>query len=131
MASEQSLRKTQNIMVWVWQVALALLFLMVGGSKLAGVKQHVQLFQQIGIGQWFRYLTGVLEIAGAVALVIPRTAVFGALLLGGIMAAAALVQLFVVHGSAIAPVMLLAANGLVAWVKLRGPAPGISKSQAA
>lgn len=32
----------------------------------------VELFNEIGLGQWFRYLTGGLEVVGAVALLIPR-----------------------------------------------------------
>jgi uncharacterized membrane protein len=31
----------------------------------------VGLFDAIGIGQWFRYLTGGLEVLGAVALLVP------------------------------------------------------------
>ncbi len=46
---------------------------MVGFTKLAGNEQMVALFEAIGVGQWFRYLTGSLEVAGAILLVIPRT----------------------------------------------------------
>ena len=37
----------------------------------------VQLFDQIGAGQWFRYVTGVVEITGALALIAPGLVWFG------------------------------------------------------
>ena len=39
-----------------------LMFFMAGGNKLAGNPQMVGLFDVIGIGQWFRYVTGALEV---------------------------------------------------------------------
>ncbi len=46
---------------------------MAGFSKLSGNEQMVGLFEAIGLGQWFRYLTGTMEVAGAILLLIPRT----------------------------------------------------------
>ena len=43
------------IVLWVAQLALAVMFLMAGGSKLAGVPAMVSLFDALGLGQWFRY----------------------------------------------------------------------------
>ena len=43
-----------------------------------------ELFEQIGLGQWFRVATGVVEVTGAVALLVPGLASIGALWLGGI-----------------------------------------------
>jgi len=37
------------------------MFLMAGGSKLAGVPAMVSLFDQVGVGQWFRYVTGIMS----------------------------------------------------------------------
>jgi len=39
---------------WVLQGLLAAAFLAAGGAKLAGVPMMVQVFDQIGMGQWFR-----------------------------------------------------------------------------
>src|SRR6195256_2461184 len=49
------------IALWLTQVALALMFLMAGGSKLVGVPAMVILFGALGLGQWFRYVTCVVE----------------------------------------------------------------------
>src|SRR5437879_6208684 len=44
------------IALWAAQLALAGMFLLAGGSKLAGVPVMVGLFDAIGVGQWFRYV---------------------------------------------------------------------------
>jgi uncharacterized membrane protein YphA (DoxX/SURF4 family) len=73
--------RTGRIALWLVQIALAGMFLLAGGSKLAGVPAMVGLFGAIGIGQWFRYLTGLIEVGSALALLVPSFAVFGALAL--------------------------------------------------
>src|SRR2546422_9563934 len=54
-----------NMVLWTIQIGVAGMFFMAGGSKLSGSEQRVQLFQAIGLGPWFRYLTGVMEVGGA------------------------------------------------------------------
>ena len=84
------------IALWSVQIALAGMFLLAGGSKLLGVPAMVGLFDAIGIGQWFRYLTGLIEVASALALFVPSIAVFGALALVATMVGAIAPHLFVV-----------------------------------
>src|SRR3982074_710545 len=73
--------RTGLIALWLTQVALAVMFLMAGGSKLAGAPAMVSLFDTLGVGQWFRYVTGAVEVTSAIALLVPSAAIFGALLL--------------------------------------------------
>ena len=47
---------------WALKIVVAGLFIAAAGAKLAGVQQMVDEFNQIGLGQWFRYFTGVTEI---------------------------------------------------------------------
>ena len=105
------------ITLWVTQVALALMFVMAGGSKLAGVPVMVSLFGQIGVGQWFRYVTGAIELTAGIALLIPSAAIFGAMLLIPTMIGAIVVNVFVVPASPIAPLVLLLLAAAVAWVR--------------
>jgi uncharacterized membrane protein YphA (DoxX/SURF4 family) len=109
--------KALRVAAWVVQILAALMFLMAGSSKLRGVPEMVGLFQAIGIGQWFRYLTGSLEVIGAVLLVVPRLAAFGAALLVAVMVGAVATHLFVIGGNPTMAVVLLAAVGFVAWVR--------------
>src|SRR5438132_1214012 len=73
--------KGKKIALWAVQIAAAAMFLMAGTLKLTGTPQMVALFQAIGLGQWFRFLTGSFEVVGGVALLIPGVAVLGALAL--------------------------------------------------
>jgi putative oxidoreductase len=104
------------IALWLTQVALAVVFLMAGGSKLAGVPAMVSLFDAIGLGQWFRYVTGAIEISAAVALMIPSAALFGAILLVPTMLGAAAANLFLGQSPAV-PLVLLVVAAAVAWTR--------------
>jgi putative oxidoreductase len=104
-----------NIALWLFQVAAAAMFLMVGSMKLAAAPALVALFHAIGIGQWFRYVTGGLEVLGAVALLVPRASGAGALLLAAVMVGAVATHLFVVGGSPLVAAVLLVITAFIAW----------------
>ena len=106
---------------WVPRIGVALLFINVGASKLSADGMWVRLFAQIGLGQWLRYLTGILQVGGAILLLIPRTTTVGAAMLACTMLGAVLVQLFVLHTGfmAIVPAALLVivvAIGAARWI---------------
>lgn len=107
--------KIMNVVLWILQIAAAGMFLMAGFSKLSGNEQMVGMFEAIGVGQWFRYLTGALEVAGAILLLIPRTSGLGALMLAGVMAGAVMTHLFIIGGSPLMAIILLVVTGVVAW----------------
>jgi len=103
--------------LWVVRGLLALAFVAAGGAKLYGVPMLVEEFQHIGLGQWFRYVTGGLEIMGAVLLLLPQKAALGALLLICIMIGAVITHLFVIGGSPVPAIVLLALNVVVAYAE--------------
>jgi putative oxidoreductase len=106
-----------RIALWLTQVALAAIFLMAGGSKLAGVPAMVSLFDAIGLGQWFRYVTGVIEVASGIALLVPSAAIFGAMLLIPTMLGAIVTNVFIVPASPVMPLLLLLGAAAVAWAR--------------
>ena len=108
------------IALWVTQIALAVMFLFAGGSKLAGAPAMVSLFTAIGWGQWFRYVTGAIEVAAALALLIPSAALFGALLLIPTMIGAVTANLFLGQSPAV-PLVLLLVAAAVAWRRRTQP----------
>lgn len=59
-----------DIVAIVLQALLGLAFLGAGFSKIAGVQMHVDNFKNWGLPQWFRVVTGLVEVAGAVALIL-------------------------------------------------------------
>src|SRR2546425_1642270 len=107
--------KIMNIGLWILQIGAAGMFLMVGFLKLSGDPRMVELFEAIGLGQWFRYVTGSLEVLGAVLLLVPRLSGLGALLLVGVMLGAVPTHLFVVGGNPMPAIILLIVTGVVAW----------------
>jgi uncharacterized membrane protein YphA (DoxX/SURF4 family) len=73
--------RSRRIGIWVLRSVLALAFLVIGLAKLTGSLHTVQTFEAFGWGQWFRYLTGLLDLAGALLVCVPRWTFCGALLL--------------------------------------------------
>jgi putative oxidoreductase len=109
--------RTGLVVLWAVQLALAGMFLLAGSSKLLGAPAMVGLFDAIGIGQWFRYLTGLVEVGSALALLVPTFAVFGALALVATMVGAVTTQLFIVGGSPAMPAVLLLGSAAVVWAR--------------
>jgi putative oxidoreductase len=116
-SSPVRLGRAGRIALWAVQIALSGMFLLVGSSKLLGAAPMVALFDAIGIGQWFRYLTGFIEISSAIALLVPSFAVFGGLALVVTMVCAVATHLFVVGGSPAVPATLLLGSAAVVWAR--------------
>ena len=105
--------------LWTVQIALAGMFLLAGGSKLLGAPPMVAMFDAIGIGQWFRYVMGLIEVGSALALLVPSFAVFGALALVATMIGAITTHLFIIGGSPAMPAILLLGSAGVVWARRR------------
>lgn len=88
------------------KLMLTIAFLTAGFAKLAGVEMMVQTFEAVGVGQWFRYVTGVIEIGGAALLWVGGRQVFGAGLLLGTMVGAVLAHLLIIGPSAVPATVL-------------------------
>lgn len=115
--SIQSARPSRRFGAWTLQGIIAVAFLAAGTAKLAGVPFMVDLFAQIGLGQGFRVVTGVVEVVGAVALLVPGLASIGALWLGGTMIGAVATHVFVLHNSPAAAIVLGVLNALVVYLR--------------
>ncbi|MGE3277679.1 MAG: DoxX family protein [Vicinamibacterales bacterium] len=111
--------RARTVVTWVLQLGLAGMFLMAGSMKLGGDPALVAAFEQIGVGQWFRYVTGAIEVGSALALLHPALAFYGAVLLVPTMVGAVITHLFVIGGSPAIPAGLLLASAAV--VVLRRP----------
>ena len=109
-------RTVGNVALWVLQVLLAAYFLY-SASLLFG-DEFATKFDEIGVGHWLRYLTAVLEIAGAIGLLIPRLCGLAALGLACVMIGAVGTELFLLErGNAILPAVLLVVAATVAWLR--------------
>jgi uncharacterized membrane protein YphA (DoxX/SURF4 family) len=116
MTSNVVSKSSGGVRVWTvrsLRILLALAFLAAGAAKLASAPAMVQIFDTLGFGQWFRYVTGVVEIAGAVALLIPSYAALGAAWLGITMFFGTLAHLFFLHTSPAPALVLLALSAVI------------------
>jgi putative oxidoreductase len=104
---------------WFVRGGIAVASVVLGVEKFSAHSMWPQFFQQVGIGQWFRYFTGVVEILGGVLVLIPWTANAGLALLACTMACAALIWIFVVGPPAnaiICGALFLALSGFL-WTR--------------
>ena len=107
--------------LWMPRIALVLAFVFIGGTKFNNDPrgEWVKLFERIGWGQWFRYFTGAMHVAGALLMLTPWTLTLGAAMLACTMIGAVIVDIAVMHavGYALLPLILL---GLIAAVWFAG-----------
>lgn len=90
-------------------------FLAAGLAKLAGVAMMVATFETIGWGQWFRYLTGIIEVGAAVLLWVPGMRALAALALVCTMIGAVIAHLAVLGPSPLPAAVLGVLAGLLLW----------------
>lgn len=107
--------KLKNIGLWALQIAVAGMFVMAGSAKLSGDPMMIATFEKIGVGQWFRQLTGGLEVVGGVGLLTPFASGLAALGLALVMVGAVASHLVILGGSAMPAVVLLIASAGIAW----------------
>ena len=105
----------RNVGLWVLQVLTAAAFLVAGFATLSGYPMMVETFEKVGVGQWFRYLTGTIEIGSAILLLIPRLAPVGAGLLVCTMVGAVLSHLLLIGGSPAPALVLGCFAALILW----------------
>jgi 2-methylisocitrate lyase-like PEP mutase family enzyme len=122
--------------LWIVQVAAAAKLFLAGLGDLLDAPGSLAVFNHAvfsqamfnpigigsGVGPWFRYLIGALQVAGAVALLFPQSAGMGALVLACVMAGAVATQL-IIGGSPVLPLVLLTVMVLVVWVRFERTEP--------
>lgn len=100
---------------WAFKAIIAVAFLLFGALKLLSAPMLVQEFNVIGLGQGFRYFTGLVEVGGAVLMIYPRTFRYGAPLLLAVSIGAFVAQTTRLHEDVIHTLVLIAATGFLVW----------------
>jgi putative oxidoreductase len=109
-------RAINDFVVWTLSVILAAIFLLTGVPKFFTWEPIVlQAAAMREFPGWIRVIVGVVEVAGAVGLLIPGTATFAAFALAALMVPATLTQYASGEGALWVPLVLLAALLFVAW----------------
>ena len=113
-AAKQSVPVTA--ILWICQLLAAAVFMYYGILKLTGNPAMVGLFEDIGLGQWFRYVTGAIEVVSSVMLLVPAWSPVGAALLACTMIGGIVAHLFLDH-SLRNPVTMLALVSVILWLR--------------
>jgi uncharacterized membrane protein YphA (DoxX/SURF4 family) len=124
--NEASSGRVKTITVWVLRVLVGAMFILAGFMKLSGQPMMVAEFDTVGLGQWFRYFTGALELVFGIGVLVPRYSVISAIMLLLIDIGAFIAQVTVLHmdwihtiiiGAVIAVTIYLQRDGLAALRK--------------
>jgi putative oxidoreductase len=109
--------RSKTIALWILRILMAALFLFASYMKLSGNPMMVDEFNTIGLGQWFRYLTGALELAGGIAILVPPVSMFAAIVLLAVDVGAFITQVAVLHGDWIHTVVIGAILATVIYLQ--------------
>jgi uncharacterized membrane protein YphA (DoxX/SURF4 family) len=85
-----------DALLWALRILLAVFFLYQGIEKFPERRLWVRIFEEIGFGQWFRYFTGIVEISGALLLLVPKATLIAVGLLVCTMIGALLVHVLLI-----------------------------------
>jgi uncharacterized membrane protein YphA (DoxX/SURF4 family) len=109
-------RAVDAVIVWALSIVLAALFLLAGLPKLLGMETvGLQAAAMEGFPPWVRMLAGLLQVIGAICLLIPPIATFAAVALALLMIPAAATQ-YISHPTWLwVPIVLFVLLLLVAW----------------
>jgi uncharacterized membrane protein YphA (DoxX/SURF4 family) len=111
------------VAVWILQSVLAVFFAIQGAVKLGGSNAWISRFNAWGYPHHFYLLIGLAEASGAILLLIPRLAKFGALLLISVMVGATVTHV-IHHESQVRTTLVLTALLVVVVYLRRGAAAG-------
>ena len=120
----------QQIILKVLRGLAAFAFVLAGTLKLIGIPMMVDVFDHVGLGQWFRYATGVIEVGGAILLLSPRFVGPAALVLAATTIGAIISHLTVVPGSPAPAAVLLVLCSVIAWSYRQGTLTLLGLAQA-
>ena len=91
------LTKTQNIISWIAQLAVAVILFQTLFFKFTGAPESIYIFEQLGAEPWGRIGSGIAELIVGILILIPATAAIGAVASLGIISGA-IVSHFTVLG---------------------------------
>ena len=109
--------RTKSIAVWVLQILLAVLFGLQAWMKLSSSPTWVARFRAWGYPEHFYLVVGLMELLGAVALVVPRLVRFGVGMLLVVMVGATATHLLHREVQVITGLVLIALLSLVLYAR--------------
>ena len=72
--------KGLKVVDWILRIVIAIILLQTLFFKFSGAKESVYIFSTLGAEPWGRIGSGIVELIASILLLVPRTAVYGAIL---------------------------------------------------
>jgi len=110
--------RLRPIATWILQLLLGVVFVLTGVGKFQQWDGWMSRFEMWGYAAWFLGLIAVLEAVGGLLVLLPRTAAYGAILIGVIMLGAAYTHASTGIGNptqVALPLLFCAAVGALRW----------------
>jgi uncharacterized membrane protein YphA (DoxX/SURF4 family) len=105
-----------NVGLWTLQVLLAAVYAFSAFGKLTAEAQNVAGFEAMGLGATGMYIIGALELAGAIAMFVPRLTGLAATCFVALMTGAVIITLAIGGGALAAiPATVGVLAAVVAW----------------
>jgi hypothetical protein len=96
-----------RIVVHIFRLILGLFLALDGVIKLTGISKTPQLFERTGWGQWFRYFSGSIVLAGGILVLLRlRWTFLGAVLCACTVGTGALLYAFKLHRDPVLPAVI-------------------------
>ena len=115
-ASRPTVSRAANVGLWILQVLLAAVYAFSAYGKLTADPQNVAGFEAMGLGAAGMYIIGALELAGAIAMFIPRLTGLAALCFVALMIGAVIITAAIGGGALVAvPATVGVLAAVVAW----------------
>jgi uncharacterized membrane protein YphA (DoxX/SURF4 family) len=109
-------RAIEDVVLWVLSILIAALVLIAGVPKLFGMEViGLEAAAMRGFDPWLRIVVGIIEVVGAIGLLIPRLTTSAALMLAFVMVPATITQIASGEPGAYVPIILLVLLLLIAW----------------
>jgi putative oxidoreductase len=120
-------RKTLTVLVWILTVWETLTMGLSGAAKFMGDAWQL-MFATWGYPVWSSYVVGVLEIGGALLLLVPRAAPFAASGLIVVMIGALATEIVHSQLGVLMPILHITLLGAIIFLRLRVLPPPASRS---
>lgn len=85
----------KEILIWILRITASVILLQTLFFKFSGAEESIYIFSTLGIEPYGRIGSGIVELAAAILILIPKTTWIGALGASGVMMGAILSHLFV------------------------------------
>jgi uncharacterized membrane protein YphA (DoxX/SURF4 family) len=108
--------RAANVGLWTLQVLLAAVYAFSAFGKLTADAQNIAGFEAMGLGVTGMYVIGALELAGAIAMFVPRLTGLAALCFVALMIGAVTITWVVIGGMLVAiPATVGVLAAVLAW----------------